>query len=310
MRIAAIGCGKQGLRHLAALAGLHAVTGLVVADPDQARARAAAARFGAACAPSIEAVFADRGIDAVFIAAPTMFHLPLARRAIEARKHFLCEKPFGADAATARRVARDAAMAGIVGSVGYLYRFAPAIVAAREAVEELGAVASARFSIAAPGGHALWKHRREAGGGAGNELASHMVDLALWFFGPMPDCVVLEKAQSLQRRVVAGVDAPVDAEDRIVARLRGRAGVTVTIAADFAAPRFSQSLEVHGERGVVRASIDGAPDLYRLQAQPFIAAIAGGESGDACDLAEAVQTRELLDRMATSPIGTVAVPAV
>jgi predicted dehydrogenase len=299
MKIAVIGCGKQGRRHLSALAGLSGVTGLVAADADPTRCGVAATLFGAACLP-VDAVFAGPGVDAVVIATPTMTHLPLARRAVEAGKHFLCEKPFGADAATARQIAQDAAACGIVGRVGYLYRFAPAIAAAREAVAGLGKIDTARFVIAAPGSHAAWKHQRERRGGAINELASHMLDLALWCFGPMRACEISEKSQSRAHRVVDGVSVAVDAEDRIAMRLRSASGVAIDIEADFAAPQFSQWLEIRGEQGSVRASIEGAPDLYRLQAQSFLDAIAGNR-GAACDLFEAARARELLDRLHAAP---------
>ena len=316
MKIAVIGCGKQGQRHLQALAGLPGVTGLVTTDTDMARSRAAANRFGAEAVSLIDAVFADQGIGAVVIAAPTVAHLPLAARAVDAGKHFLCEKPFGAAAATARHIARHAAAHGVVGRVGYIYRFAPAIAAARDAIGQLGEIGDARFVIAAPGGHALWKHRRQTSGGAVNELVSHMVDLALWFFGPMRDCVVLKKSQSEVHRIIDGITAPVDAEDRIVARFQTRAGVTVTIEGDFAAPRFSQWLEIswRAELGSCldhpcfdnilpgTVPIEDPPNLYRLQAQSFIAAIAGMEAGMACDVAAAAQASELLAQLNAVPV--------
>lgn len=288
MKIAVIGCGKQGRRHLAAFAAIPGVSKLVAADLDSARSREAGV-----AAVSIAAVFADPSIASVVIATPTPAHLMLVRRAVAARKHFLCEKPFGANATEGYEIAHAASGAGIVGRVGYLYRFAPSIIGARDAMPGLGQIESARFAIAGPGNHAVWKHRRESGGGAINELASHMVDLANWFFGPHRDSVVLEKSQRHARRPIDGARIIADAEDRIVARL----GDAVTITADFAAPRFSQSLEIRGEHGAIRASIEGAPDLYRRQAQAFLAAIAGDRTGDACDPIEAAQASAVLETM-------------
>jgi myo-inositol 2-dehydrogenase/D-chiro-inositol 1-dehydrogenase len=332
MKLAVIGCGKQGIRHLAALAAMADVTGLVVADIDPARGRAAAERFGAEFRVSAQAVFTDGDIDAVVIAAPTGVHLPLARRAVAARKHFFCEKPFGADAAIAREIAQEAARQGIVGRVGYLYRFAPAIAAARDTVRShlLGRVDMAVFAIAATGGQAAWKHRRCSQGGAANELASHMIDLALWCFGPLCDSAVTARNVVRPHRTIGGVTGTADAPDRIAARLTSRSGVAITIEGDFAAPGFSQWLMIRGENGFVRASInpefashchldeargglsagkyplpDGAEsNLYRLQAQEFIAAIAGNVTTDAqaCDLAEAAQVCEWLETLALAPI--------
>ena len=292
MKVAVIGCGKQGRRHLAAFAGLPGVTGLVAADGDPARARAAPA-----AAIAVDDVFADPAIDAVVIATPTLFHVPLARRAIASGKHVLCEKPFGADATAAHALARDAAAAGLVGRVGYLYRFAPAIVAARAAVAGLGTIESARFVVAAPGDHAAWKHRLAEGGGAVNELASHMVDLAIRFFGAPPGCTVLEKSQRRERRTIGGVSMAVDAEDRIAVRLGDR----IVVEADFAAPRFAHSIEIRGARGVVRASIDGSPDLYAAQARAFHDAIQGVAAGHGADFADAARANDVLDMMRHAP---------
>jgi predicted dehydrogenase len=315
MKIAVIGCGKQGARHLVSFRGL---ADLVAADRDPARAAAAAADHVA----PIDAVFADCDVAAVVIAAPTPFHAGLAQRAIASGKHVLCEKPFGADASVARRVAAAAARQGLVGRVGYLYRFAPAIRAALAALPRLGRIESAHFAIAAPGGHAAWKHRRDAGGGVVNELASHMVDLALWFFGPLRECAVAAKEGAMARRIIDGVAVESDSDDRIMARLTGNYGIAITIEGDFAAPCFSQWLEIRGDNGLVRASIDpafdsvlelggrrsplapGAPsDLYSLQAKNFLDAIARRDPvpDGACDLAEAAAACALLETLNAAP---------
>jgi len=312
VNLAVIGCGKQGLRHLAALRG---DADLTVADRDPSRARDAADRLGARLS-AIDAVFADPAIAAIIIATPTSSHAALARRAIAAGKHVFCEKPFGADAAAARDIADAATARGLVGRVGYLYRLAPAIRAARAALPSLGGIDTARLLIAAPGNHAAWKHRRDEGGGVVNELVSHMVDLALWFFGPMRDCTVLEQRQTHPRRTIAGAAVEADADDRVAARLISQSGVTIEIVGDFAAPRFAQSLEIRGRQGEIRASIDPAfdsvavcrgarmplapgaqPDLYRAQMRGFLDAIAGGAPDDCCDLAQAASVCALLQAM-------------
>ena len=293
MRLAVIGCGKQGRRHLAAVAGLPGIGSLIAADENAARAADASAAVGALAVPAAE-IF-DGDADAVVIATPTATHLDLARRAIDAGKHVLCEKPFGGEPAAAQILADEAARRGLVGRVGYLYRFAPAIASARAGLAAIGAIGEARFAIAAPGNHAAWKHRRDEGGGAINELASHMVDLALWFFGAAA-CETREIGRARAARRIGGERVAADAEDRIVARL----GKCV-IEADFAAPRFAQSLAIRGTHGALRASIEGAPDLYRIQAQSFLAAIAGGARDDSCDFAEAARVSAILCAMRRMP---------
>jgi predicted dehydrogenase len=332
--MAVIGCGKQGLKHAAALASRAGVGRLAVTDCDPARGAEAALRLGADFYPSADAVFADAAIEAVVIATPTPSHHDLARRAIAAGKHVFCEKPFGADAGSAQRIAVAAMAAGLIGQVGYLYRFAPAIAAARQLVtgEEpaLGRVRSGEFAIAAPGGHASWKHRRASAGGAVNELLSHMLDLAIWYFGPARHCALVEKRLAAPRRLIAGAVGEADAEDRVTARFVTRSGAIIMLRGDFAAPAFAQSLEIRADNGVARASIDPAVAcfyrldrpaagraagrhslpasvagaLYEIEAQAFLAAIAGTPlaSDPGCSFAEAASVSAVLTALDAAPI--------
>jgi predicted dehydrogenase len=329
VKLAAIGCGKQGARHLEAFARLGEIDELAVFDLDQSRAEAAAGRFAARRYGRLDEVFADDAVAAIIIATPTPSHAPLIRRAIAARKHVLCEKPLGP---AGDGLAAEAERAGVAARIGYLYRFAPAIAAARRIVavgeqSALGKILSARFRIAGPGSHAAWKHRRAEGGGAGNELASHMIDLALWFFGPAEGWQIAIRERRDARRRIDGADVTADAEDRIVAPLKMRSGLAVAIEADFLAPRFSQALELRGENGVLHASIDPAAesfmrldapraghargvhplanpatDLYLLQARAFVATIADPAASEACTLGQAAAVSALIEALAAAPL--------
>jgi myo-inositol 2-dehydrogenase / D-chiro-inositol 1-dehydrogenase len=327
MRIAIIGCGKQGERHAVAFTRCVAAPRLVLCDMEPARGRALAARLRGEFEPSPIAVLADSTIDAVVIATPTTSHHGLAHEAIAAGKHVLCEKPFGASAAAARGLARDAKTAGLVGQVGYLYRFAPAIAAVRGCLPALGRIQGAEFTIAAPGGRMEWKHRRDSGGGVVNELLCHMLDLAFWIFGPPARCALIVKEVTRPRRVIAGKAVDVDAEDVVVAQFVLPTGAMVVLRGDFAAPAFAQTLEIRGENGIVRASIDPAfqsfrdlhrpaagfaaghralpaseaGELYRWQAQGFLAAIARREGGPACGFAEAAAVCDVIEMFRAAP---------
>jgi myo-inositol 2-dehydrogenase / D-chiro-inositol 1-dehydrogenase len=328
VKIAVIGCGKQAPKHLEAFRQTPEISGLAVMDEDPARMHAMAAQFGAESRETLGKVFADRAIGAVVICTPTPTHAALVRRAIAAGKHVLCEKPLGASATVAPQIAAKAARAGLVARIGYIHRFAPAIGGGKRVVAALGPIIAAQFSIGAPGSLALWKHRRDQGGGATNELLSHMVDLALWYFGSVSACEVLHKEFLRRRRIIDGVEHAVDAEDVIAARLNFHSGVSAIVDADFLSPDFNQAIEIGGENGELRASIDpsagsfyrleaarngftagthrfqDAPiDLYRLQALSFVNAVLGREDSNniACRLSEAEERAALINQLHAAP---------
>src|SRR4051812_29928302 len=122
----------MGSLHAVALARLADVRELVVANADEERARAVAARAGGVAAP-LDDLFAGR-VDALVVAAPTDIHAELVHRALDAGLPTLCEKPLAADVAGTIAVAAHARAAGISLQVGFMRRFDAGYRQAREAV--------------------------------------------------------------------------------------------------------------------------------------------------------------------------------
>jgi predicted dehydrogenase len=118
-----VGTGFGCITHVRALraAGIR-VHALVGRDPERTRRRAE--QFGVGTAlTSIDDALALDGVDAVTIATPPHTHAQLARAAIAAGKHVVCEKPFARDAAEARHVLAAAEAAGIVHLIGTEFRW-------------------------------------------------------------------------------------------------------------------------------------------------------------------------------------------
>ena len=86
--VAVAGCGEWGRHHVRALASLPGARLLHVADPDASR-RGVAAELApeAAIADSIAPALADPRVGALVVCAPSPFHAPLARAALDAKKH-------------------------------------------------------------------------------------------------------------------------------------------------------------------------------------------------------------------------------
>jgi predicted dehydrogenase len=142
LRVGIAGMGFIGPVHLRAarLAGAE-VVGVSGGDPTATRAAAAAHHVSRVFATS-EALVADPDIDVVHICTPNHLHEPLARRALEAGKHVVCEKPLATTATDAAALVRLADEQGVVAAVPFVYRFHPVIREARARVArgEVGAI--------------------------------------------------------------------------------------------------------------------------------------------------------------------------
>jgi predicted dehydrogenase len=81
-------------------------------------------------------------LEAVLIAVPDRFHLPVGEEALTAGKHVLMEKPAADTSEQASQLARLAAGRGLKMQIGAMRRHDPGISYARRAVAGLGAVLS------------------------------------------------------------------------------------------------------------------------------------------------------------------------
>ncbi len=263
IKIAIIGCGKQAPKHIS---GLRKVPGvdLLITDIDHETSRNMADKEGVQWAPGVEAILNDQAVRGVDICTPTHTHIELIRKALECGKDFFCEKPLCEDIAEARAIQKLLAGTGRIGMVGYVYRFAPAFELGQKLFEDvpmsgesmvLGRVISASFRLGGRGGHQVWKHQKKSGGGAINEMLVHMVDLAIWYFGPVKSAQLVASELLRPKRHINGEEVALDAEDFAVVRLKMASGVDVWCQADLITPAFTQFLEVQGEYGTFMASI-------------------------------------------------------
>ena len=90
--VAVFGAGRIGRIHASNLAALGGVTLKYVCDPVPAAAAELAQKLGAAVS-SIDAVLADKSVDAVAICSSTDTHSDLITRSAAAGKNIFCEKP-------------------------------------------------------------------------------------------------------------------------------------------------------------------------------------------------------------------------
>ena len=246
---------------------------IAVADVVPGRAEEAAARYGfATAAQDWREVAADPRVQAVSVAAPNFLHREIGVTMAEAGKHLWIEKPVGLTADDARAVAGAVTKAGVQGTVGFNYRNAPAVSAAREliAAGEIGTVTHLRIRLfsdyaAHPQGALTWRYERERGGsGVLGDLASHGVDLARFLLGEIASLTadtavfVPERARPTgatagHARSTGGELGPVENEDYVSCLLRFASGARGVLEACRVSvgEQNNYGFEIHGTEGAV-----------------------------------------------------------
>ncbi|MDT7600417.1 MAG: 2-hydroxy-4-carboxymuconate semialdehyde hemiacetal dehydrogenase [Pseudonocardiales bacterium] len=126
VRIALVGAGAFGIKHLDALSVIDdAVVGSVVSTPIE-QAKEVAARYSATHAGTgLDEVLARDDIDAVILASPTPLHAEQAVATLRAGKHVQVEIPLADSWAGAESVAVAAEETGLVCMAGHTRRFNP-----------------------------------------------------------------------------------------------------------------------------------------------------------------------------------------
>jgi len=172
LRAGLVGVGVMGRNHARVLGMVEGVDFVGISDPSPALP---ATLEGRPVVRELDELIA-LGIDYAVVAAPTVFHMQIGRRLAEAGIHALIEKPV-ASTAEDSRVLRDLfAEKGLIGGVGHIERYNPALQGARQRIEEglLGRIyqIATRRQGPFPG--------RIADVGVIKDLASHDIHLTAW----------------------------------------------------------------------------------------------------------------------------------
>ena len=172
LRAGLIGLGSMGRHHARVLRSLEGVRLVAVADPG-------GDTFGAAGPLEVGASVAhliDAGIDYAVVAAPTSHHEEIGLALADAGVHAMLEKPLAPTAESAGRLAAAFADKGLVGAVGHIERYNPALRSLRARLEqgELGELYQVSTRRQGP------FPARIADVGVVKDLATHDIDLTAW----------------------------------------------------------------------------------------------------------------------------------
>ncbi|MBK3566838.1 Gfo/Idh/MocA family protein [Streptomyces sp. MBT62] len=279
--VAVVGFGWMGRVHTQAYARVpHHFPQLTVrpqlvsvAEDVPGRAEQAAEQCGfASTTRDWREVVTDPRVQAVSITAPNFLHREIGVAMAEAGKHIWIEKPVGLSTADASAVSDAVAKAGVQGAVGFNYRNAPAVEAARDLIAsgELGLVTHIRVRLfsdyaAHPDGALTWRYELERGGhGVLGDLASHGADLARYLLGDITSLAADTAIFLPQRARPTGATAghalatggelgPVENEDYVNCLLRFASGARGVLEACRVSvgEQNNYGFEVHGTKGAV-----------------------------------------------------------
>lgn len=172
LRAGLVGLGMMGRHHARVLSSLEGVDLVGVLD------RAGDPHSVAGGLPILTEVehLIATGLDYCVVAVPTVFHEEIGLALASAGVHALIEKPLAPDITSATRLAEAFREAGLIGAVGHIERYNPALQQARARLEagELGAVYQVATRRQGP------FPTRIADVGVVKDLGTHDIDLTAW----------------------------------------------------------------------------------------------------------------------------------
>ncbi|MDB5349814.1 MAG: putative dehydrogenase [Planctomycetota bacterium] len=247
---------------------------VAVTDADASLARRVAEELGVAAVPTVDEGLGLDKVDVVVVATPHADHEEVVRRALDAGKHVLCEKPLAIDPDECRDLAHRADVAGLRLGTGFNHRFYSPVREALALVSSwmIGRVESVRLTIghsATPEFLAGWHaDRAVSGGGTLMDNGVHGCDLARRFLGE----VVAAKGYTRD-----AIGLPFGIESEAFALFRNHERGVAEVRSSWTLEAGYLTIEVRGSAGHVK--LETAP--WRLSGR-----LADGSSLDRRYIAE------------------------
>ncbi len=224
-----------------------------IAGRDLEKAKAYQEEFGfRKVYDSYEAALNDPEVEAVYIPLPNSLHCEWAMKALQAKKHVLCEKPLAPDADTAQKMIRCAEENGVYLMEAFAYLHTPFMAAVKEAVDsgEIGDVLYMESAFLTSV-HELSniRMRKETFGGSVYDLGCYNTSQILWIFGGEA-----EKAQAVAEYTDQGIDSLTTG---ILSFADGKkavftCGMLLTDQMDARVDRF----QIHGTKGKILSDVE------------------------------------------------------
>ena len=267
-----------------------------IAGRNMEKAEAFRAEFGFEKAySSYEALLADPEVEAVYIPLPNELHCEWAVKALNAKKHVLCEKPLAPSIEEIERMIAAAEENGVFLMEAFAYLHSP-ITAAIKAELDAGTIGDVLYIDSAflTSDYVLSniRMRRETFGGSTYDLGCYCTSQILWMLGEEPESV-----QAIAQYSPQGVDVLTSALLRFKSGVRGSFQCGMLLATE--QDKRIDRLQIHGTKGAIKSDVQfnqagelcytvitdageevksvSAPQNYRLEVEQLGRCILDGE---------------------------------
>lgn len=255
---------------------------------------------------SYQTLLERNDINAVYVALPTALHYEWARRAMEAGKHVLCEKPLAANAQLAQELATCARQHNRVLVEGMHIRYLGQLRRQRDLITsgEFGRllrIESCFRATYARMARGDFRQIFELGGGATLDLGCYAASCLRYVAGEEPEILSVQSkcfSPQVDRWMRAECQFPSGVEGVAECGFRGfytpRAGVVVTC--EGGSIKWGGQGLVYDKNGKAMEEQIAATPTFRLQLEAFVKRLRGEES-DVHSLEDSIQTARVLDAM-------------
>lgn len=189
LRVGLIGLGMIGRHHARVLSSLVGVDFVGICDPVGDINNSSQGR---PILNSISKLIA-LGLDYAIVAVPTIYHLEIGQELASAGIHTMVEKPLSNNSINSKKLISDFSNAGLIGAVGHIERYNPALQQARLRLEQLGSIYQVVTRRQGP------LPIRITDVGVVNDLATHDIDLTSWITGQQYNSVSARMAHRTGR---------------------------------------------------------------------------------------------------------------
>jgi predicted dehydrogenase len=289
IRTAIFGTGFMGRVHLEAVRRVEFVQPVSIAGRNEDAAKRLGEAFSVPAQTDYRDILRDSTIDAVHICTPNAQHFSMAKEALQAGKHVICEKPLTTTVAQAEELVALAAHQGLRNCTCHNLRYYPMVQQMRRLREagDLGEI------LVLQGTYSQdwllyetdwnWRIDSKAGGPSRcmADIGSHWFDMAEHIMGLRVTslCADLQTFHPIRKQPKHSVetfanklmgpedyiDTPVDTEDfgAVLFRMGGRTRGCVTASQVSAGRKNRLSIEIYGTKASVAWDQERPDELWQ-----------------------------------------------